>query len=282
VLCGFLAMHARPSSGLFALCTIGAVALFHLGRGLKPFAWSAIRLPLAVGVLATLAILSFNGLSYLKFGTFDGSPLRYAVQYTPERLARFDGKNFHLVNVPHNFDVYFVRPDFRWEPKFPYFFLGARQGRGYPGAKIDLAEPALALPWAMPALFLAALASGWALLYAPPSRRPLALLALGVAPMLAALLTAIVTSHRYTGDFCPLLIALAAWGVAACDGESVALRRGFLALVSVLAAFSIFFTLANGLFFQGEYIWGVPDEMKQNYQHLRERVDRLFGTVQRR
>jgi hypothetical protein len=100
--------------------------------------------------------------------------------------------------------------------------------------------------------------------------------------MLAALLTAIVTSHRYTGDFCPLLIALAAWGVAACDGEAVALRRGFLAIVSVLAAFSIFFTLANGLFFQGEYIWGVPDEMKQNYQHLRDRVDRIFGTVQRR
>ena len=281
LLCGFLAMHARPSSGLFALCTVGAVALFHLGRGLKPLARPTLRRHFAVGVLATFAILSFNGLSYLKFGTFDGSPLRYAVQYTPERLARFDGKNFHLVNVPHNFDVYFVRPDFRWEPKFPYFFLGARQGRGYPGAKIDLAEPALALPWAMPALFLAALACGWALLYAPPSRPPLAVLAFGVAPMFGALLTAIVTSHRYTGDFCPLLIACAAWGVAAFDGEAVALRRGFLAVIGALAALSIFFTLANSLFFQGEYIWGVPDEMKQNYQHLRDRVDRFFGTTHR-
>ena len=279
--CGFLAMHARPSSGLFALCTIGAVALFHLGRGLRPLDWSTIRRPLVVGLLATLAILSFNGLSYLKFGTFDGSPLRYAVQYTPERLARFDGKNFHLVNVPHNFDVYFVRPDFRWEPKFPYFFLGARQGAAYPGAKIDLAEPALALPWAMPALFFAAMGCGWALLYAPASRRPLALLGLGVAPMFAALLTAIVTSHRYTGDFCPLLIVGAAWGVAAFDGEGPGWRRGFLALMSAFAALAIFFTLANGLFFQGEYIWGVPDEMKQNYQHLRDRVDRLFGTAHR-
>jgi hypothetical protein len=179
--------------------------------------------------------------------------------------------------------VYFVQPDFRLEPKFPYFLLGARHGFDYPGAKIDLAEPALALPFAMPALFaLAVIGGGWALLYAPAVRPPFAMLALGVAPMSVALLTAIVTSHRYTGDFCPMLIACAAWGVAVFDAETPLLRRTALTLTSVLAALSIFITLAISLFFQGDYVWGVPDEMKQNYQHLRDRVDHFFGTAQRR
>ena len=283
LLCGFFAMHARPSSGLFALCSVGMVALVHAWPNLKPPAWPALRRHVAVGALAALAILSFNGLSYLKFGTFDGSPLRYAVQYTPERLAHFEGKNFHAANFPHNLDAYLLRPDFRLDPKFPYFFLGARQGKAYPGAKIDLAEPTLALPFAMPALFaMAVLGSAWALRHAPPARRPLAVLISAVAPMSLALLAAIVTSHRYTGDFCPLLIAGAAWGTAVFDGETPRLRRGFLALASVLATASIFITLAISLFFQGEYIWGVPDDMKQNYQHVRDGVDNFFGTAQRR
>jgi hypothetical protein len=132
----------------------------------------------------------------------------------------------------------------------------------------------------MPALFAMAVAGcAWALLYAPPSRRPLAVLTIGVAPMTLALLTAIVTSHRYTGDFCPMLIACAAWGVAVFDGETPALRRGFLSIASVLAAVSIFVTLANSLFFQGEYIWGVPDEVKANYREMQRRVDAIFGTT---
>ncbi len=279
--CGALAIHARPSSGLFALCLVGVVALHRARLGVKN--QTAVRRPLAIGALAALAILSFNGLSYLKFGTFDGSPLRFSVQYTPERLARFDGKNFHVVNVPHNFDVYFVRPDFRLEPNFPYLFLGASQGAGYPGAKIDLAEPTLALPFAMPALFaLAVIGGAWASLYAPAARTSLALLTLGVAPMAIALLTAIVTSHRYTGDFCPILIASAAWGLAVLDAEAIWIRRVALVLISMLAAVAIFVTGAISLFFQGDYVWGVPDEVKQNYQHLRDRADHFFGTAQRR
>ncbi len=280
--CGVLALHARPSSGLFALSLVGVVAALHAWPKVRALAFGAARRDLAVLALAGLGVLSFNGLSYLKFGTFDGSPLRYSVQYTPERLARFDGKNFHLVNVSHNFDVYFVRPDFRLEPYFPYFFLGARQGRGYPGAKMDLTEPTLALPFAMPELFMVALLGGiWALAYAPAARRPLLVLLVAVAPMTAALLTAIVTSHRYTGDFCPILIACAAWGVAALDGETLPLRRGFLVVASTLTALSVFTTLAISLFFQGDSVWGVPDEMKQNYQHLRQGVDGFFGATHR-
>ena len=132
----------------------------------------------------------------------------------------------------------------------------------------------------MPALFAMAVVGGaWALLYVPSARRPLAVLTLGLAPMTLALLTAIVTSHRYTGDFCPLLIACAAWGAAAFDGETVALRRGFLSIASALAAVSVFVTLANSVFFQGEYIWGVPDDAKANYQEMQRRVDAFFGTT---
>lgn len=96
--------------------------------------------------------------------------------------------------------------------------------------------------------------------------------------MTIALLTAIVTSHRYTGDFCPFLIACAAWGIAAMDGETPIIRQGFLALTSLLTVASIFVTLAISLYFQGEYIWGVPDEIKHNYQQLRDRMDGFFRT----
>lgn len=283
LVCGTFAIHARPSSGLFALSLVAVAAAMHAWPKLRPAGGASARRDLAVLVLAGLAVLSFNGLSYLKFGTFDGSPLRYSVQYTPERLARFDGKNFHVVNLPHNFDVYFVRPDFRFEAHFPFFFLGARHGSGYPGAKIDLAEPALALPFAMPELFMVAvLGGGWALAYVPATRRPLLAVLAAVGPMTAALLTAIVTSHRYTGDFCPVLIVGAAWGLAVFDGEVPPLRRGFLVRSSLLAVVSILITAAISLHFQGAEVWGVPEEIKQNYQHLRDGVDHFFGVAQRR
>ncbi len=271
LLCGIFAVHARPPAGLFALALLGGMAVAH-GYA----AWRARtgwRGPLAVGALAALGFLSFNGMSYLKFGSFDGSPLRYSVQYTPERRAKFEDRNFHLSNLRHNLDTYFFQPDFHFKARFPYFYIGG-EIRCYAEARIDLQEPALALPYAMPGLFaLAACGGAWALVWAPKFRRPIGLLTAGVLPMALALLTAIVTSHRYTGDFCPYFIALGAFGLAVLDAEARGWRRAFLALASALTAVSLYVTLAIALHFQGEVVWGVPAETKQNYQQLRDRVD---------
>ena len=279
--CGTLAVHARPPSGLFALCVVGCVALAHLWRAQKmePFRrWRWRRRHGMVAVLAGLAVLSFNGMSYLKFGTFDGSPLRYSVQYTPERVAKFEGKNFHLTNLHRNLDTYVLQPDFSLRRSFPFFFIETIHFRTYADARMDLEEPTLALPFAMPALFILALAGcGRAWLWAPRLRRPIAVLALAVLPMTLALFAAVVTSHRYTGDFCPVLLACAALGLAVVDAESSRWRAGFQAIITLLAIAGIAITFAISLYFQGEAVWGVPDEERQNYQYLRRRVNSMLG-----
>lgn len=276
LLCGLLAVHARPTSGLYALGVLGLVALTQAVRARRRGPPRQLGAALGLGGLVLLALLSFNALSYLKFRTFDGSPLRYSVQYTPERVARFEGKNFHLANLRHNLDGYLFFPDLRLERKFPFIFIGAHDAPSYEEAKMDLEEPTLGLPFAMPGLFaLAFVGAAWAFWRAPAARTPLAVLLGGVAPMAAALFTAIVISHRYTGDFCPALIAFAAWGLAALDGESRWLRRAGLAIAGLLTIASVAVTLALALYFQGEKVWGVPDDVRQNYQRLQRLVDGL-------
>lgn len=271
LVCGVFAVHARPPAGLFALALLGCVAVAHGHAGWRArTGWSG---PLTVGALAALGFLSFNGMSYLKFGTFDGSPLRYSVQYTAERRAKFEDRNFHFSNLRHNLDTYLFRPDFHLGPRFPYFYIGG-EIRRYPEARIDLEEPALAFPYSMPGLFaLATFGGAWALTWAPKIRRPILVLMAGVMPMALALFTAIVTSHRYTGDFCAFFIATGAWGLAVLDAEARGWRRAFLAIASVLTALSIYVTLATALHFQGAVAWGVPAAAQQNYQQLRDRVD---------
>ncbi|MEY2879363.1 MAG: hypothetical protein RLZZ15_1743 [Verrucomicrobiota bacterium] len=219
-------------------------------------------------------------MSWLKFGTFDGSPFQYSVQYTAARRAAFDNRNFHVANLDHNVDAYFLRPNFHLEPHFPWVALGSTHGRTYPGAKIDLAEPTLGLPFAMPALFALAVAGGgWAWLRAPALRVPLALTWLAVLPMAAALLAAIVTSHRYTADFCPWLIAGAALALAVLDAEAGWRRPAALGLAGALTAISVAVTLALALRFQGAEVWGVPAETKARYQAMRATADRFFGVT---
>jgi hypothetical protein len=288
VLCGLLSVHARPPSGLFALTFLGCVAgTITLRRWLHrpPTApalvavWRAARAPLLPAVLAGLSVLSFNGLSYLKFRTFDGAPLKYHVQYDALRVAAIDGRNFHLANFPHNFDAYVWRPAFAWRASFPFFIHGpAVENRAYARARLDLAEPTLALPYAMPALCVLALGGGlFALARWPASRLPLALIGLAAVPMSLALCTAVAISHRYTADFCPPLLLAAAFGLQGLELLPPPRRRLALLLLVAFAAVSAFVTLALALRFQGELVWGVSDDIRARYQMLRQAVDSALG-----
>lgn len=286
VVCGALSIHARPTSGLFALCTIGMVALVLLSRSLptrkepEPTTTASRPVsagkPLAIGILAALAILSFNGMSYLKFRTFDGAPLRYHIQYHAERLANIGGKNFHLSNLRHNVDVYLRLPAFHFEHRFPWFFLGGPLHE-YPGAKIDVDEPALGLPFAMPVLCCCCAFIGgvWAAWAGSAARRALFVLVIAALPMSAALCTAIATSHRYTADFCPFLIACAMWGLAAFDTSRW--RAALLSALTILLALTIAITPAIALQYQRAGVWGTPDDIRANDDALGRYFDRLFG-----
>ncbi len=313
---GVLSVHARPPTGLFALGVLGTAAAWiawGVGRA-RPLrgravpalvttgtqrrdaaatpagrsapsppepdapAASALLVPLAVGVLAVLGVLSFNGLSYLKFRSFDGAPLRYHVQYHPERIAAIEGRNFHPGNLPYGFANYTWRPNFTLRASFPFFFIHGCDPVLYPGARIDLAENVLPLPYSMPALVFLAGAGAWFGLYRwPAARTPLAVVAAGALPMALALCAAVAVSQRYTADFVPALIAAAAFGTAALTIPGHRTRR-FLGLLAVtLTVLAAAVTLAITLHYQGEVVWGVPAEVTARYAEWRETVDRLFG-----
>jgi hypothetical protein len=276
LVCGIAAMHARPPAGLFSLAILGGVAAVQLiAAWRRRQSW---RTPLLIGALAAVGVTSFSGMSYLKFGTFDGSPFRYSVQYTPERRAKFGDKNFHVSNIGHNVDTYLFS-SLHFDRRFPWIYFGETL-RFHPDAKIDLEEAAGSLPLTAPAIFwLALLGGAWAAFWVPRFRLPLAILAFGVTPMALALFMAIVTSHRYTGDFCAFLIATAAFGLAALDAERPRLRRTVLTATALLGLAGGVVTFALALQFQRHDIWGVPEQVQRNYEQFRQKVDAWFGVL---
>ena len=281
LLCGVLSVHARPPTGLFALATLGCAAGWLLVRnvsGPHRLRASGTGRFAAVGLLAVLGVLSFNGLSYLKFRSFDGAPLRYHVQYGPERLANIEGRNFHPANLPYGLAGYLWRPNAEVRPTFPYLFIRGNDPLDFPGSRIDLPENTLALPWAMPSLTLlaalgfAVMALGW-----PAATAPLAVLAGGLAPMAAALLAAVAQSHRYTADFVPFLVAAAAFGLAGTDALGRRARRAWLLLAAALTPVAIAVTLAITLHYQGEGVWGVAPDIQARYLAMRRWSDQVLG-----
>lgn len=278
LLCGILSVHARAPTGFFALTFLGAMAMVVLvqRRRTQP---RLARRQIVVGAACAFGVFSFNLLSYAKFRTFEGCPLRYNVQYDAARLARIDGRQFHLVNIPIAVDTYLVRPNFRFESGFPWFFLGQTvSDREWLQTKIDYHDKALGFPYAMPGLFGLATLGGFLAWRRVPSLR----LALGAtwaaaAPMTLAMFAAIALTHRYTADFCPFLITAAAFGTPGIDATGGSLRRGLRVLCLCATVASIGVTLAITVHHQGKDVWGVPDGVRENYAALQQRIDRLFG-----
>ena len=274
VACGVLAVQARAPSGLFALLVIGIVAtgqiIPHLRAGSRKV---AARFACIAG-LSAVGLFSFNLVSYLKFGTIEGCPLRYNVQYSAAQLAVLGHRNFHVSNLRFNTDTYLRRPIFELRDEFPYIYREFIDRRAYPESRIAYRDPVLAIPWSMPALFILATAgSVLAFAIAPSSRR--ALRTLWAAGMIAALamLTAVAVTHRYTADFVPFLISAAAFGLVAIERLPATLRVAARSAVILSVLVGTAVTLAITLHNQGKEVWGVPDEVRVNYAALRRAVD---------
>ncbi len=273
--CGTLAVHARPPLGLFALGLAGAVALVHALRGVRA-PRTALK-PLLVGLLAIMGVLSFNGLSYLKFKTIEGCPLRYNVQYDADRLARIDGRQFHWGNLHFGIDSYLLKPTLQVDSRFPYFRRRGVHAAHYRSAKIDLAESMTGLPWAMPALCVLALAGlGGTLVRGGAGRMPVLLLWAAIMMMAVPMFAAIAVSHRYTADFVPFLVTASAYGIAFIGQGAEGWRRALRVLATVLTLLSILITLGLTLGFQGEGVWGVPDDVTQRYRAIQKTMDGWF------
>lgn len=249
---GILALHARPPVGLFALALLGCVAAFIAVRNSRRMLNSrenaAVVKPLAIGALAVCGVLTFNVLSYLKFKSFEGAPLRYHVQYHPGRLAVSEGRNFHSANLGFNTVTYLWALNVTPRSTWPYLELRRPNPNFYAGARIDVAEPTLALPYAMPGLVLLMLCAIAAAFSRPETiGHPTVLVMAAAVPMTLAMFTAIAISHRYTGDFCAPLFVLAPWGLTAVALLRMSWQRHVRAVLLVLTAASIFTTLAISL-----------------------------------
>jgi hypothetical protein len=276
LLLGVLSIHARPPAGLFALVLVAGCALAPALGAIRTRNFSVLRRPLAIAAVAGAGVVSFNALSYLKFHTIDGCPLRLNVQYTAKRLEKIDGKQFHFSNLRYGLDTYFFNAQATVSPQFPWLYLPPKAAPNeYPRAKIDLADYTLAFPAGMTGLFaLATIGCAWMAWRRPESRLTVAVLWGAFLPLTIAMCAAIATAERYTGDFVPFFICAGAMGLTAPGWHKFA--RGLLILATV---WSCALTLAVTLHYQGMMVWGVPDEVTQQYVELRHRVDRFFGVT---
>jgi hypothetical protein len=278
--CALLSLHARPPTGLFALTLLGCVGLAIAWRRRHLARAAALRHAALVGTCAAVALFSLHGLAWLKFGIFDPAPLRISRPYLGnDRLAAIDGKSFHLVNLPFNFHSYVSRPNLELKPNFPWIYHGrALTADDFPRAKVDLPDHTVALTYASSSLFLpATLGSLAAVLFFPALLAPLGCLWLAALPMSLALFAAIATAQRYTGDFCPFLIAAAAVALATLDVRTLTRTRWLRFTLIALTAASLAITGALTLHYQRAVVWGVPDTLRADYQQLRQRVDAFFG-----
>jgi hypothetical protein len=273
---GMLALHARAPAGLFCLGLLGCVAAAHLIIQWR--AKSSWRAPLLAGAMTALGLLSLQGVAYLKFGTTNGAPLHYHVHYTPERLARIAGRNFHLSNLRHNLDAYLLWPAFDAGRKFPLFAFDLTK-REFPEAKIDVEERTVGILYSMAGLVVFALVALAAAFRVPSLRRPLLLVAAASIPLVGCMLTFIATSHRYTADFCPPLLVAASFGIAFADARQRGARIALLAAGLAASAFACVLTIGLSFHFQVDLVWGVPDEIRTNFLQLRERVHHWFGVT---
>lgn len=268
---GLLALHARPPAGLFALVVLAGVSVLVPSGGLQR------KGGIALALLALAGIASFNALSYLKFGTFEGCPLRLNNQYTPERLAHIESKQFRIGNVPYGLDTYFLQPRVAVRPQFPWLYLPPTLSPDdYRDAKLDLSDHTAALPAGMPGLFgLATVGLAWTA-WRRRSLRGWALALGGAFALLAvAMCAAVATAERYTADFVPFLIVGGALGLAALN-----LRRRGLLLLAIATAWAIALTLSITLNYQARSIWGVPPEIQQSYEAWFRRIDRITGAAE--
>jgi hypothetical protein len=281
LLAGLLSLHARVPTGLFALSLAAGSALAVLARGRfrggPNDRKASLHTPIAIVVLGGACLFSIAGVSHLRFQNFEGSPIKYHIQFDAARLARVQGKTFHLANWRYNFDTFVWRPNLDVRPTFPYLYLGYTPLEGYPEARLDGIERTVALPYSMPGLVLfAGVGCLSALFRSRALRVPILVIAGATVPMAGMMFTFFTITHRYTGDFCPPLILLAAIGLAWLEGAVRRHRPLLYAFAAALTFCSVLVTLAITLQYQGEGIWGVPDDVKARYREMQHSMDGMF------
>jgi hypothetical protein len=103
-------------------------------------------------------------------------------------------------------------------------------------------------------------------------------IAVASAALILVMLTFVGTSHRYTADFSAALFAAGMFGIALLDGLARAIRAISLAFASALTLFAFALTTGLAFHYQVDLVWGVPEELRDNFMRLRAYTDRWHPT----
>ncbi len=245
----FMAFHSRPTAGagaLLAMLVISAIMTWRaLTRsqdaqsflGLKAVAKPG-RHALLAALMAAVTLLTYFGVNYAKFQTFEGVPLRYYAWYNavPMRMKITGGKQLHLENIPTSIATYFGIRGLSFDRTFPWV-APAHEATIVGSPAIDVVEDFSTFPISMPALSLLAVL-GCALLLRGQTetirraRLPALTLLLGGAVILAT----VGITERYLHDFYPALILAAAIGVSRIEsGKHAVAKWGVIVPLAVIS-----------------------------------------------
>jgi hypothetical protein len=273
---GLCAVHCRPTIGLYSLTFTALTCVVSACPYLRhKFDITAAKF-LGISALAVLAFLTFNALSYAKFGTIEGMPLKFNMEFLgdPGRIARIHGSIAHFSNIPTNLHAYFLSFNATFEKHFP--FIEDHSQEILPGAIYDMNEHILALPYTMPGLVLMAVSAVLAVSFCGDPMRGLTFIALVSAiPFVGALLVTVVSSQRYTADFIPLLSALAAIALS-----RYSVKRPLVLIICIYFLCALISILVGGLLaihYQGKEGWGAPGTAVARYQKIESILNSFFN-----
>jgi hypothetical protein len=237
-----LAFSFCAAAALLSRATFGAPFLLIAPiLGYRLFRRSQERNPAALFLPLGAAFVFYVFLTYARFGSFSGMPLRYSTNSEQRGFALNHGL-FRLERIPYRFADYFIlrRPELKHEPPF---LLAGRQPHQHPTLYVmPFTETYSSLLWCSSWILLGA-ALGVAILLRPGGSD-------GVERTIAAILflqVIIILSfmglaQRYTADFFPFLVF--AFFVFLRSGPVFRLRYTLIAVVAVSAVINSLSTLS--------------------------------------
>jgi hypothetical protein len=272
IIFAWISHFARPSIGLWSFSLIAFVVLFRFTNikfnksKLINISVNRIITIMIIYLSIAAAFSSLNLYSYIKFKDFTVLPLKYHVQYTPDRLSRFGSKLFNINNMRYNFTTYFINNKLYIKNKFPFIYYKQPNIRDdLMGAKMDVVEFTAPLYNSMFTIFILSIVGIFSLLINNKYIFLIYSIILSIFPILIIIVSATSVSNRYSADFLPVMILLSGLGIVLISKFNIYYIKYLFILTTILVLISSIDTAAT---FQRVYIWGVSQKEKYEYYKI--------------
>ncbi|HEX4123625.1 MAG TPA: hypothetical protein VHY37_02800 [Tepidisphaeraceae bacterium] len=271
-ICAVSAFFCRATAGA------GALGLLLLLAGKT---WRKTRGDAAISLaFVAAAVALYFSITYAKFHSFDGVPVRLYQQYIddPARMQITGGRQIHPENLRAGLYNFFTLAPPEMHRGFPWLFMNYRP-TVFPETKMDYFERYCSIPAGEPALALLALIGVFAiLLWHRGSIGTFGLPALAMFLGGSVVLLTVGISERYMHDFYPFLVIAGAAGAARIGAVKWPIGRWVLGGVLVpLAVFGVCANTAFALDWQRTAAHGTPQSHKDQYRAWQSSVDSLVS-----